>query len=207
MTWRLSAKSFPRELRKSTVFLFLLNFFGLFAWWGLFTWIPTYLALPVDKGGRGFGLLQTTTFLVVLNLVGMFPGYVSFGWIAERFGRKRSLMLYLFCAAVISSHLCGGPIILGHYDFGHNRGIFRDRIFFRFRTDRQRTLPYPCPRPSLRFHIQWRADPQCASTLYDWQVGAKPGIFPGHFLFSAIAFLLATVMASQLPETKGKNLE
>ena len=92
---------FSSALRKNTLCLFFLNFFGLFAWWGLFTWIPPYLALPVASGGRGFSLLQTTTLLVTLNLVGMFPGYLSFGWAAERFGRKRSFVFYLLCAAIL----------------------------------------------------------------------------------------------------------
>ena len=38
-----------------------MNFFGMFAWWGLFTWIPPYLSLPVEQGGRGFGVMGTTT--------------------------------------------------------------------------------------------------------------------------------------------------
>src|ERR1700730_12181308 len=66
---------------KPTLALLFMNFFGMFAWWGLFTWIPPYLSLPVDQGGRGFGVMGTTTLLVVLNLVGMFPGYASFGWV------------------------------------------------------------------------------------------------------------------------------
>src|ERR1019366_6286922 len=56
---------------KSTIALLLLNFFGMFGWWGLFTWLPPYLSLPVEQGGRGFGVMGTTTLLVVLNLFGM----------------------------------------------------------------------------------------------------------------------------------------
>ncbi|HEV7519961.1 MAG TPA: MFS transporter, partial [Candidatus Angelobacter sp.] len=41
---------FSARFRKQTIFLLLLNIFGLFAWWGLFSWMPPYLTLPVDKG-------------------------------------------------------------------------------------------------------------------------------------------------------------
>src|SRR5262245_38812784 len=58
---------FAPGLRKSAIFLLLLNLFGLFAWWGLFSWMPPYLTLPIEKGGRGFGMMGTTTLLVVLN--------------------------------------------------------------------------------------------------------------------------------------------
>src|SRR5215475_9356869 len=85
---------FSSGLRRNTIVLLLLNVFGLFAWWGLFSWMPPYLTLPVDKGGRGFGMMSTTKLLVTLNLIGMFPGYLCFGWIAERLGRRISLVVF-----------------------------------------------------------------------------------------------------------------
>ena len=90
---------FSPALRKNTIFLLLLNIFGLFAWWGLFSWMPPYLTLPIEKGGRGLSMMNTTTLLVTLNLVGMFPGYLFYGWVADKLGRKRSLILYTLCAA------------------------------------------------------------------------------------------------------------
>lgn len=97
--------SFARIFRppyvKHTFALLFMNFFGMSAWWGLFTWIPPYLSLPVDQGGRGFGVMGTTTLLVILNLVGMFPGYASFGWVADHLGRRRSFLMYLAMAALI----------------------------------------------------------------------------------------------------------
>ncbi len=77
-----------------------MNTFGMFAWWGLFTWIPAYLALPAAKGGRDFSQLGFTAFLTVLNLCGMFPGYLLFGVLADKFGRKRTIVLYLVLAAL-----------------------------------------------------------------------------------------------------------
>ncbi|HEX4750946.1 MAG TPA: MFS transporter [Bryobacteraceae bacterium] len=80
--------------------LLAMNTFGMFAWWGLFTWIPAYLALPASKGGRDFSELGFTAFLTVLNLCGMFPGYLLFGVLADKFGRKRTLITYLIFAAL-----------------------------------------------------------------------------------------------------------
>ena len=81
---------FKPPYRKHTFALLLFNFFGMFAWWGLFTWLPPYLSLPVEQGGRGFGVMGMTTLLVVLNLLGMFPGYASFGWVADHIGRRKT---------------------------------------------------------------------------------------------------------------------
>src|ERR1700738_3420306 len=52
---------FSPVFRKQTLFLLLLNIFGLFAWWGLFSGMPPYLTLPVEKGGRGLSMMNTTT--------------------------------------------------------------------------------------------------------------------------------------------------
>jgi MFS family permease len=80
--------------------LLAMNTFGMFAWWGLFSWIPAYLALPAAKGGRDFSEFGFTAFLTILNLCGMLPGYLCFGVLADKFGRKRTLILYLALAAL-----------------------------------------------------------------------------------------------------------
>jgi MFS family permease len=89
-----------RTSMRSIFALLSMNTFGMFAWWGLFTWIPAYLALPASKGGRDFSELGFTTFLVVLNLCGMFPGYLLFGVMADKLGRKPTIILYLALAAL-----------------------------------------------------------------------------------------------------------
>ncbi|HEY3937819.1 MAG TPA: MFS transporter [Bryobacteraceae bacterium] len=80
--------------------LLSMNTFGMFAWWGLFTWVPAYLVLPLSSGGRNFSQLSLTSFLVILNLCGMWPGYLLFGILADKFGRKRTIVLYLILAAL-----------------------------------------------------------------------------------------------------------
>ena len=86
---------------KHTFALLLFNFFAMFAWWGLFTWLPPYLSLPVEQGGRGFGVMGMTTLMVVLNLCGMFPGYASFGWVADHLGRRKAFLIYTLLAALL----------------------------------------------------------------------------------------------------------
>ncbi len=89
-----------RTIAPRLITLLCMNTFGMFAWWGLFTWIPAYLALPASKGGRDFSQFGFTAFLTILNLCGMFPGYLCFGVLADKFGRKRTLILYLVLAAL-----------------------------------------------------------------------------------------------------------
>ena len=197
---------FAPGLRRPAIFLLLMNLFGLFGWWGLFSWIPPYLTLPVERGGRGFGMMGTTTLLVVLNLAGMFPGYLCYGWVADRLGRKRSLMLYTLCAAVLipvyaAARSQWGIMLLGALvaffgtGFFAGSGIIGSEIFptsvraraLGFTYNGARTLssiaPYTIGKVADRHGLSWA------------------------FWLCALGFLLTTLMASQLPETRGKQLE
>ena len=128
---------FSPVFRKQTIFLLLLNIFGLFAWWGLFSWMPPYLTLPVEKGGRGLSMMNTTTLLVTLNLVGMFPGYLCYGWFADKLGRKRSLILIYALRRWADSVVCSSSHAVDHSGIGRARRILWHRLFCRIRNYRQ----------------------------------------------------------------------
>jgi MFS family permease len=191
---------------KSTIVLLLLNFFGLFAWWGLFTWIPPYLSLPIEQGGRGFGVMRTTTLLIVLNLVGMFPGYISFGWVADRLGRRKSFVLYLFAAAVLVPFyamarsqmvllVLGTVVAFFGTGFFSGSGIIGSEIF-----------PTSVRARALGFTYNGA---RALSSVAPWiigRVGQAKGLSWAFYLCGG-AFFLASVMATQLPETRGKRLE
>ena len=197
---------FSRGLLRNTVFLFLLNFFGLFAWWGLFTWIPPYLGLPIEKGGRGFGLMQTTTLLVVLNLVGMFPGYLTFGWVAEKFGRKRSFILYLLCAAILVPVYAAARSEWAIMALGALVAFFGTGFFSGSGLIGSELFPTRVRARALGFTYNGA---RTLSSLAPYTIGklAQARDLSWAFSFCAVAFLLAMVMATQLPETKGRSLE
>jgi len=191
---------------KSTFVLLLLNFFGLFAWWGLFTWIPPYLSLPVAQGGRGFGVMGTTTLLIVLNLFGMFPGYISFGWVADHLGRRKSFMLYLFAAALlvpfyamarsqVALLVLGAVIAFFGTGFFSGSGIIGSEIF-----------PTRVRARALGFTYNGARALSCVAPWIIGWVGQTKGLSWAFFLCAA-GFLLACLMATQLPETKGRRLE
>ncbi len=191
---------------KSTLSLLLLNFFGLFAWWGLFTWVPPYLSLPAVQGGRGFGIMSTTTLLLVLNLLGMFPGYISFGWVADRLGRRRSFMLYLLAAAVLvpvyalvrseaALLVVGAAVAFFGTGFFSGSGIIGSEIF-----------PTRVRARALGFTYNGARTMSAVAPYVIGRVGQTRGLGPAFYLCAA-AFLLAGLMATQLPETKGKILD
>jgi MFS family permease len=191
---------------KPTLALLFMNFFGMFAWWGLFTWIPPYLSLPVDQGGRGFGVMGTTTLLVVLNLMGMFPGYASFGWVADYLGRRKSFLLYTFMAALIvpmyalvrapwAVMVLGTVLAFFGTGFFSGSGIIGSEIF-----------PTEVRARALGLTYNGARTMSSIAPFVIGRVGQARGLSWAFYL-CGVSFLLACLVATQLPETKGKQLE
>lgn len=197
---------FSRTYARHTLTLLLVNFFGLFAWWGLFTWIPPYLSLPVSQGGRGFGVMSTTALLLFLNLAGMFPGYLTFGWVADRLGRRNSFIIYTLAAALLVPLyamarsewvllLLGAMVAFFGTGFFSGSGIVGSEIF-----------PTRLRARALGFTYNGARTLSALAPFVIGRVGQARGLGWAFYLCAA-SFLLATVMAALLPETKGKQLD
>lgn len=195
----------PPYLRYTFALLFA-NFFGMFAWWGLFTWLPPYLSLPLDQGGRGFGVMGTTTLLVALNLFGMFPGYALFGWVADRLGRRRSFILYTLSAAILVPlyamarepwliFVLGAVVAFFGTGFFSGSGIIGSEIF-----------PTRLRARALGFTYNGARTMSSVAPYIIGRVGQAKGLSWAFYLCS-VGFFLSMVAATQLPETRGKALE
>lgn len=186
--------------------LVIMNTFGMFAWWGLFTWIPAYLALPAAKGGRGFSALGFTGFLVVLNLCGMLPGYLSFGVFADKFGRKRSMIVYLALAALsvpffalarqpALTLLSGCITAFFGTGFFTGSGILGSELF-------------PTAIRATALGVSYNTA-RGLSALAPFVIGAIGEVHGLAWAFSAcaVAFALAAISAGWVPETRCAELE
>jgi MFS family permease len=191
---------------RSTLALLFMNLFGMFAWWGLFTWIPPYLSLPVDHGGRGFSVMNTTTLLVVLNLCGMFPGYAGFGWIADHFGRRRAFILYTLIAAVLvplyaMARQPGVLMVLGALvaffgtGFFSGSGIIASELF-----------PTSVRARALGFTYNGARALSSIAPFVIGRIGEKHGLDAAFYL-CGVMFLLSGLVATIIPETRGRTLE
>jgi MFS family permease len=191
---------------KHTFALLLFNFFGMFAWWGLFTWLPPYLSLPVEQGGRGFGVMGMTTLMVVLNLCGMFPGYASFGWVADHLGRRRAFLLYTLVAAVLiplyaTARSQGVLLVLGTVVAFFGTGIFSGSGIMG-----SEIFPTVVRARALGFTYNGARTLSSLAPLVIGRVGQTKGLSWAFYLCAA-GYLLAALMTTQLPETKGKSLD
>jgi MFS family permease len=196
---------FSPAYRKSTLALLLFNFSCLFAWWGLFTWMPPYLSLPVSQGGRGFGVVGTTTLLVILNLIGMFPGYATFGFVADRIGRRTAFLLYsLMAAALIPLYALarGAPFLMV---MGTLVAFFGTGIFSGSGIIGSEIFPTSLRARALGFTYNGARAMSSVAPLVIGRIGQTRGLGAAFYLCAA-GYLLAALMATQLPETRGKDL-
>ena len=191
---------------KHTMALLFFNFFCLFAWWGLFTWLPPYLSLPVSQGGRGFGVMGTTTLLVVLNLFGMLPGYASFGWIADQLGRRKAFLIYSLTAALLiplyaAAHSPSVILVLGTAVAFFGTGIFSGSGIMG-----SEIFPTSVRAGALGFTYNGARTMSSVAPLVIGRVGQMKGLGWAFYLCAA-GYLLAALITTQLPETRGKALE
>ncbi len=191
---------------KATFALLLFNFCGMFAWWGLFTWLPPYLSLPVSQGGRGFGVMGTTTLLVVLNLFGMFPGYASFGWVADHLGRRKAFLVYSLTAALLIPLYAAArsPVVL--MVLGTVVAFFGTGIFSGSGIIGSEIFPTSVRARALGFTYNGARTMSSVAPLVIGRVGQMKGLSWAFYLCAA-GYLLAALMTTQLPETRGKKLE
>ncbi|RSN44152.1 MFS transporter [Amycolatopsis sp. WAC 04197] len=82
------------SLRRTTLLGTLMAALALTGYWGATTWLPTYLTAE-----RGLPAGDVALFVTILNL-GMFLGYNGFGMLADRVGRRRTIILTLLGVAL-----------------------------------------------------------------------------------------------------------
>jgi MFS family permease len=190
---------------RHTIALLLFNFFGLFAWWGLFTWIPPYLSLSVAQGGRGFGMMGMTTLLVVLNLCGMFPGYISFGWVADHLGRRKAFFVYTLATALLvplyaAARSAGALLVLGTLVAFFGTGIFSGSGIMG-----SEIFPTAVRARALGVTYNGARALSSLAPVVVGRVGQTKGLGWAFYLCAG-GYLMAALMTTQLPETKGKSL-
>jgi MFS family permease len=192
-----------RRYAKVILVTLLMNSAALFGWWGLFTWIPSYLALPIARGGRGLSLAASSTWIIAMQ-AGMWLGYVTFGFISDAVGRKRTYIFYLFVAALLvplyaRAHplalLVVGPL-LAFFGTGHFTG-------FGVMTAELFPTSFRASAMGLTYNFG-----RALSAAAPWAIGviAARGGLASAFGISGLAFLLAGVLALFLPETHGRSL-
>lgn len=87
--------AFEGSLRRTAILGTMMAAFALTGYWGAMTWLPTYLGTE-----RGLPVTSIAYFVTILN-IGMFVGYNAFGLLADRIGRRQTIVVTLLGVALI----------------------------------------------------------------------------------------------------------
>jgi len=85
---------FGRKLLRTTMLASLVSLFNLAGYWGAASWLPTFLVKE-----RGLSLRAMANFSLFMY-VGMFVGFRIFGILADRIGRRTSMMAAFFLVSL-----------------------------------------------------------------------------------------------------------
>ena len=181
-----------------------MNACGMFGYWGLFTWIPSYLSLPVSKGGRGLSLVVGTTFYLVLS-PGKWLGYASFGFFADAFGRRKPYFTYLLVAAILVPFygIIRNPLWL--MVLGPFVAFFGTGFFSGYAAIASEIFPGEIRAAAMGLSYNLGRGLSAVAPFAVGAIATRYGFLPGFFLLSA-AFLAAALLALLLPETRGQEL-
>lgn len=89
---RLRALFAPGQLRQ-TVSLWVVWFFVNFSYYGAFVWIPTLLV------NQGYTMVQSFQYTLIITAAQL-PGYAASAYLVEKWGRGRTLAVFLVGSAV-----------------------------------------------------------------------------------------------------------
>src|SRR6184192_4102589 len=150
--------------------------------------------------------MGTTTLLVFLNLFGMFPGYPGFGWVDDQSGRRKSVLLYTFMAGVLVPLYAQARepwvlLVLGAVVAFFGTGFFSGSGIIG-----SEMIPTAVRARALGFTYNGARTMSSVAPFVIGHVAETRGLSWAFYLCAA-GFLLAALTATQLPETKGKQLD
>lgn len=197
-------KLLQRDVVRNGLLATTMNAFSMFGYWGLFTWIPSFLSLPVSKGGRGLGLVVGTTFYLVLS-PGKWLGYASFGFLADAFGRRKPYFSYLLVAAILVPlyAVIRSPLLL--LLLGPFVAFFGTGFFSGYAAIASELFPGEIRAAAMGLSYNLGRGLSAAAPFAVGAMASRFGFLPAFFLLAG-AFLAAALVALLLPETRGREL-
>lgn len=195
---------FRRPLLPLTVAVTVMNAFTMFAWWGFNLWLPGYLSLPAAQGGVGLTTTTMSSFVFVMQ-IGMFFGYVTFGFVSDRIGRKRTYIAYLAAASVLLFLYASIRVPALLLALGPFVAFFGTGYFSGFGAVTAEIYPTSIRATAQGFTYNIG---RVVSAAAPWAVGslAQTEGFGVALSICSVAFVLAALTWTWIPETRGRQL-
>jgi predicted MFS family arabinose efflux permease len=192
---------FSPEMLRITFLTSLMSVGVQGGYYAITTWLPTFL-----KTVRKLSILNTSAYMFVV-IAGSFVGYMISAWLADRIGRKRTLILYAVCSFLTVAAYTFLPISNGvMLVLGFPLGFFASGAF----------SPVGAFFTEL-FPSRLRGSGQGFSYNFGRGIGALFPALVGYLsvrislgyaiaAFAVAAYLVMIVAVLLLPETRGKEL-
>ena len=170
-------------------------------YYAITTWLPTYL-----KTVRGLSVLNTSSYLLVV-IVGSFIGYIVSAYLADRLGRKKTLMLFAICSLLTVIAYAYLPITNAvMLILGFPLGFFASGSFSPIGAFFTELFPSRLRGSGQGFSYNFGRG---IGALFPTLVGflsASAGLGVAIAVFAASAYLIMILGVVLLPETRGKEL-
>jgi len=192
---------FSPEIVKVTLLTSLLAIGAQGGYYAITTWLPTFL-----KTQRKLSVMNTGAYLMVV-IAGSFVGYLVSAHLADRLGRRKTLILYAVCSffTVIGyTYLpIGNSVMLA---LGFPLGFFSSGVFSPVGAFFTELFPSRLRGSGQGFSYNFgRGIGALFPTLVGYLSG-RVSLGPAIALFAASAYLIMIVGTVLLPETRGKEL-
>ncbi len=193
---------FSPALLRTTFLTALLATGAQGGYYAITTWLPTFL-----KTSRGLSVLNTGGYLFVV-IVGSFVGYMVSAWLADRLGRKRTLILFAVCSFLTVTAYTFLPISNGlMLVLGFPLGFFASGSFSPMGAFFTELFPSRLRGSGQGFSYNYG---RAIGALFPTSVGyLSARITLGHAIsaFAVTAYLVMILAVLLLPETRGKELQ
>ena len=188
-----------RPHRLQTAALWVVWFCVNFSYYGAFVWLPTILV------ASGFSLVRSFGYTLIITLAQL-PGYLVAAWLVEKWGRNKTLALFLTGSAVsavlfglagLEWQVIGAGMLLSFFNLGAWGALYA-------------VTPELYPTELRATGSGWAAGiGRIASIIAPLAVPLLTGVGGNVLLFSVFAafFLIAAVAALTLADKRGKSLE
>ncbi|MDR3748109.1 MAG: MFS transporter [Acidobacteriota bacterium] len=171
-------------------------------YYAITTWLPTFL-----KTSRGLSVLNTGGYLFVV-IAGSFVGYMISAWLADRLGRKRTLIVFAVCSFLTVTAYTYLPISNGlMLVLGFPLGFFASGSFSPVGAFFTELFPSRLRGSGQGFSYNFG---RAIGALFPTLVGyLSARISLGHAIsaFAVAAYLVMIFAVLLLPETRGKELQ
>lgn len=193
---------FSPALLKTTFLTAMLATGAQGGYYAITTWLPTFL-----KTSRGLSVLNTGGYLFVV-IVGSFVGYMVSAWLADRLGRKRTLVLFAVCSFLTVTAYTFLPISNSlMLVLGFPLGFFASGSFSPMGAFFTELFPSRLRGSGQGFSYNYG---RAIGALFPTSVGyLSARITLGHAIsaFAVVAYLVMILAVLLLPETRGKELQ